>query len=379
MRKTLPLIVFVIFLIFGHPAYAIGISPSRIIVNFEPNLKQNLTFYIINNENKDMPVNIYVKGDLSDYIMLEKTQTFLNSYEPTQSFTCKLELPEKIDKPGTHDIRIGVVEASPPELEGGATVGAIAGVESQLWVMVPYPGYYAEVSLDVTDVAIGEPVKFTISVSNLGTKNFTAKGEIEIYDSWGNRLTTVDAGERHIKAGETGLLTVQWLAQDATAGKYTARAKVLYNGNTVVAEKEFKIGTLAINILDVPAVYIHSDQIAKFQIKVESLWNERIDNIYAELKIMQNGAVLGRAKSETFSLGAWEIKTLDVFLDSTGIEPGTYDIEIILYYAGTITTERFEDRLNVSAVQINVYILIMAAIVAAAIVMAAILLKKKKR
>ena len=138
---------------------AIGLNPSRLIIDFEPNLEKTVTYNVINNEGKELEVSVYVSGELKDYVTLKETKITVAPGE-VKPFTVNLKLPSKLDKPGTYDTRVGVVGTVPLTAGGGAQVAARVGVESQLWVRVPYPGKYASIALDAPNVKVGENVEF---------------------------------------------------------------------------------------------------------------------------------------------------------------------------------------------------------------------------
>ena len=52
-------------------AQAIGVTPGRTTIDFEPNLERTVTFRIINNEHKDFRAFVYAEGDLKDYVTSE--------------------------------------------------------------------------------------------------------------------------------------------------------------------------------------------------------------------------------------------------------------------------------------------------------------------
>ncbi|MEM5808209.1 MAG: hypothetical protein QW818_03700, partial [Candidatus Aenigmatarchaeota archaeon] len=173
-------ILFLISLLLVQNVYAIGISPASMFINFEPNLKKTITYMVINNQNKEIQVNMYVTGELKDYIKLTKTTDILKAGE-VKSFTFEISLPDKLDKPGDHEARIGAIESIPATAGEGATVAARTAVESIFIVRVPYPGKYIQVKLDAKDVNLGQIATFILAISNLGELDVTVSGEIDIF------------------------------------------------------------------------------------------------------------------------------------------------------------------------------------------------------
>ena len=357
--------------IFTGNAGAIGVSPSRIIVDFEPNLKKNFTFSSVGHPSKTIGVELYIKGDLKDYVtILSETSAVLSPGE-IKIFTVELSLPAKIEKPGTHDIRIGAVEVPPDIAESGATVGARAGVEAQLWVKVPYPGKYIEISLDAPDVKLNETVNFVISVSNLGTEDVFVYDPIDIYDPNNIKIATVHTGETEVKTKSIEKLYAQWETKDIEAGIYNAVATVMYDGKSVNTSREFRIGYLWIDIIDIVFNDTKEGDIAKFDVVIKSFWNEKITDIYAELEITdENGKIIDRVKSQSVDLEPWREKTIPVYWDTKGVSVGSYNAKITLYYADKTTYKTvkieiiagFEPFLIIVVVLIAVIVILIAAL-----------------
>ena len=64
--------IFIIFFIFE--VSALGVTPARRTIDFSPSLNQKNSFTIVNPEGKNMELNIYVRGELTQYIKLEKIE-----------------------------------------------------------------------------------------------------------------------------------------------------------------------------------------------------------------------------------------------------------------------------------------------------------------
>ena len=86
-------------------AGGVGISPAYYKEFFEPGLTKTFDFHSFN-ANSEEGLSIYVKGDLAQYVTLSKT-----SLVGGGDFSATINLPKKLDKPGPHEIYIGVIES----------------------------------------------------------------------------------------------------------------------------------------------------------------------------------------------------------------------------------------------------------------------------
>lgn len=126
------LIFLLVMLVIAADAHAIGISPSRTILNFTPNAEFQLEVSVINRENRTLPVRLYVRGDLAQFVQFPDSSVTIKP-ESYVTFSYVLKMPPSLAGPETYDTRIGAVEVP----AGGGMVGAVAGVEAQLWVVAP--------------------------------------------------------------------------------------------------------------------------------------------------------------------------------------------------------------------------------------------------
>lgn len=122
--------LFLAFAIIIADAHAIGISPSRTMFNFTSGMAKNMSFIVINNENKTLGVQLFVRGDLAQYVQLPENTTAIIPPLSKQGFVYSFKLPSWLEGPKVYDTRIGAVEA----LTSEGMVGAVAGVEAQLWI-----------------------------------------------------------------------------------------------------------------------------------------------------------------------------------------------------------------------------------------------------
>ena len=75
------ILILIIFLLMASSIQAIGLSPARVMLNFEPNLKQEITFTIVNTFNSGITAQISVEGELAKYFTFEETQIALAAGE----------------------------------------------------------------------------------------------------------------------------------------------------------------------------------------------------------------------------------------------------------------------------------------------------------
>lgn len=342
--------------IFSQGAQGIGVTPGRKTIEFEPNFEGEFSFRVLNNEHKDMKVLLYVEeGELSDTVTLYNALVDFSAEEDSKSFNYRVELPESIEKPGIHDVKIAIRELPKDVEEPGTFVGATTAVIHQVRIKVPYPGKYAEAELMIADAQPGETVNFFVKVNNIGMQDImSARATIEVKGPTNEVIATVESEEKTIKSKESRDLAAHWKA-DINPGVYHAVATLNYDGKFAKDEKNFYVGNLFIDVKDVTVKGFRLGEVAKFNIMIESKWNERIENVYAQMVIKDiSGDTIADVKSASVDMGALQKETLLVYWDTEGVEKGTYDANIILHYAGKTTEKKLKTYLELESLKTEI-------------------------
>lgn len=360
MIKEVVVFIFGIFLItiLCYNANAvIGVSPGSYIIDFEPNLEKNFNFNFI--FDADAKAELYVEGDLSEYVKLDK-----KSLTGGGVVTASLKLPFYIEIPGMHIIFVGARQL--PSEEGMGIVGNVRGV---IKVKVPYPGKYAEITLTTTNVNAGDPIELKVIVNNLGNDNITAATSINIYDSEGSYIETLNLGSKFIETKKSEEFFIQLNTSNYKAGDYKAMAIVNYDGKIAQVEAVFRLGELYVGILNYTREF-ERNKINRIEIEAESFWNDPIESLYSNVKIINYSIDFN---TPSIYLSPWSKVILNGFFDATPIKEDEFRANITLHYSGKTTNQlvdlRFKKEINymlyaiIGAVAIMFVILVIVIII----------------
>ena len=345
------LILLIISLLNLSESQSIGITPGRKTVDFAPNYETTVSFSIINNEKKDMKVLLYVDGEMNNSVILNVNSTEFKSSEDSKSFTYKVKLPNKIDNPGIHEARITAREVP---INSGTVIGAAPTVISQLYVMVPYPGKYAKVGINVKDTQGDKPVKFFISIDNLGLDDIrSAKAIIDIYDSSNNKITSVNTNTISLKSKERGDIIAEWNLDKIGPGAYYAKATVTYDNEVAETDIVFSVGEVLVDILSIDVNDFKLGGIAKFSISIENKGGADLSNVYTEVYLNDlTGKEVARFKSASENIIKNKSKnTLSAFWDTNGFKEGTYTGIIKLYFNDQSTENQLRAVVTLNSIK----------------------------
>jgi len=354
--KIIGIVLFFIVLgvLFSNNVEAIGISPGRTTVNFEPGLQQDVEFIIFNSEQKDMNVVIYVEGELSEFVSLKNPMLEFNSGEESKPSSYRVNLPEDLE-PGTHEAKIVAREVPKDYAHDGAFVGATAAVVTQLHVIVPYPGKYAKVEIKVSETGEGQPIVFLVPVSNFGTQDIVkAKGIIDIYGPTNEKIVTIETNEKGVLSKERVELVGSWDSKEINPGKYFAKVAVTYDGEVASAETIFDYGNLQIDILEVNVKDFRLGEIAKFNILVQNLWSDTINDVFAEMVVLdKQGDEVIRFKSASEDIPGGSKEELVAYWDTEGIKADTYGGMLIVHYEDKTTEKQIKTIVSQNSIKVE--------------------------
>ena len=318
------------------------VGPSLFNIDFESNFRQEYGYYITNNGNSVLYLEMNVTGYLAEYITLDTNSAVLEPGE-TKGFSFLLELPSEVEKPGVHDNHLLVMEGL-PEGETGTMIGGRVAIDVPINIRVPYPGKYLEATLSVNDVQVGEVVNFVVKVSNFGKEDlFGLTSIVDIYLKDG-KVGSASSESFDILNSEIKELVLDWDSANSKPGIYVAKAIVDYDGKSAKAEASFKIGDTIIEILNISGSEMERGRINKLDIVAQSVWNERIDDVYAQLDVDTGKGVL-QSRSESLNFEPWGIRTFEIFLDTKDVEIGDYKAKLTIFYLDKTTEKEFSVKI----------------------------------
>jgi len=350
-------------------AGGVGISPVHYKEFFEPGLQKSFTFQSFNTD-PTKGVQVYIKGDLSEYATLSESY-FVGSGK----FTVTINLPQKIDKPGAHQLIVGAIEST----EGGkATIGGIAAIQGRIEILVPYPGKYAEASFEINDINEGEEALYELKVNNLGTEGISVKPTIEIYKEDKSNILLTRSLNKTFLSSKKSLNIIETLrTQNLPPGEYQATATIDY-GPIIEINKTFRIGEFLVEISDYDYLF-EQGKINKFNVEIKNKWNAQINEIFARVSITDEGKFMTDFKTVSTSSKPWETKNLTGYFDATNLEAKRYTASITLSYDNEVSNKLVAIYVNEPTGKIN-YLLYSTIIggIAVAIILIYLLIKIKR-
>ncbi|MDP3027592.1 MAG: hypothetical protein Q8N63_07850 [Nanoarchaeota archaeon] len=327
-KEILVLLVIFAFLLNLQLVLSLGISPGIESVDFKPGLELEYSFSVY--AEPEQIIEIYSEGEFSDLVRFDKTEL-----KGGGGFNVKLKLPQEIEIPGKHVLLIGARDKVDPEV---GMIGTSVIVRAPIIIHVPYPGKYAEISFSTQNANVGDSVKFEVTVASMGKEPIFAITNIDIY-SEKKKIETLDLGAKIIENQKSDKFIKILNTSNYNPGDYNATAIVDYQVAIARTSSVLRIGQLFVNMTNYTNEIIKGG-IKPFEIHVESLWNDPIEDVYGEVSVLKNNLSITNFLTPSVSLLGWEKKTLNGYVDTNVLEMGEYDLDINISYGGKKTLNK---------------------------------------
>lgn len=318
---------------------ALGVTPARTTLDFEPGLTREVEFEIVNSGEQDISLKLSVRGDLSEYIELSTFDVFLSAAEGSKKVKYTIRLPSTL-VPGLNTGDIVITEISSGDVSAVSHVKATVAVVTQVHVYVPYPGKYVETKMYIYGSDVEEGIRFVIPVISAGEQDIDlVRADVDIYDKNGVKIDSFTTNSVSIDTGAKRELVYDWIFE-APIGEYVAKAAVVYDGGVSNLEEVFLIGLKELELLEIQIDSFSLGDIVRLDMLVENKWSEDITGAYIEANIKNSvGEVVSTFESAVHDVEGLNNRTFTSFWDTEGVSVGDYDVEVLLHYAGKTSSK----------------------------------------
>ncbi len=355
---NLGMLIFLLVLII-HSVYGLGVAPARKLFN-SGNSFETGEIRILNNQHKDMQISVYTTGEYKDYIKLDQSTIYVDSSESSKTIAYELTVPDDLP-PGRNIFEIVILEL--PSIIGGANsittdskefISATTAVIAKLLVDIPYPGKYLISNLHVSSANKGDAITFTASLFSKGNQDINhIEGTVIIKGPTNEEITRVKTNTISLSPGDNGKIVANWNA-DLNPGTYFVDMIVNFDGKQIALSEPFIIGDKNLKVKNLIIDKFKLGQIAKVDILAESVWNDEIKDVYAELNILDSdGSIIDTVKTSSQNIPGLGTMILSGYWDTKGMIIGSYDINVKLFYEGKISERLFNAVINADNIQVS--------------------------
>jgi hypothetical protein len=337
MHKKFFVLLIGIFMI--GSVLALGVTPARTTLDFEPGLVREVEFSIVNSGEQDINLRLSVRGDLAEYIQLSATEISLSATESSKKLKYTISLPSEL-VPGLNTADIVIAEVSGGDVSAGSYVKAMVAVVTQVHVYVPYPGKYIEAKMYIYGSDAEEGIRFVIPIVSAGEQDINSvRADVSIYDKGGVKIDSFSTGSEGVVGGAKKELVYDWISE-APIGEYVAKAEIVYDGSVLNLEEIFLVGLKELELLEIQIDSFSLGEIVRLDMLVENKWSEDITGAYIDASIKDSsGNIVSTFESAVHDVAGLSNGTFTSFWDTEGVSTGDYDAEVSLHYAGKTSSK----------------------------------------
>ncbi|MBT6941490.1 hypothetical protein HN992_03560 [Candidatus Woesearchaeota archaeon] len=340
---------------------AIGISPDKLNLNYEPLAEGELSVYVINTEDSEINTSLTLQGDLAKYFKINEKSVLVQPRN-TGSFTIGYRLPAKIDTPGLNSIILKVRKNSLVSRGVGATLGIL----SKIVLDVPYPYKYLEYDFETKSVNEGDEISFDFNIRSKGVKNiFDVVSKVDIYDAYDldNLVLELEGDKFPLVSGRSRSTKIELNSTEIGIGDYFIDAYLIYDGvRSKHVNKSISVGYEDVDVLN-HTKSIVGGGIKKFSVLLKNRWNHDVSKVYIESYLSRdNVPITERSVSHTVDMRALEEVNVPVYLDVSELVSGSYTLVMDIHYSDFVKQEKveimIEEKLEISMGMIVAIVLI---------------------
>lgn len=342
----------IMFLLFLSGVSALGITPARTTIDLDQEKEIERSFTILNSENKEMNLVIYAQGDLADKIYLSENSFSVSPTESSKKISFKVKIGENLS-PGLNSGEIVVMNLPKGGETSEAFVGAVVAVIHQVHIYVKYPGKYAEANLNIVDANQNEEVVFIMPVISRGEHDLVSvRANIDIYNQLNEKVDSFNTASISLNSGERKELVHKWKA-DFPIGRYLAKVALMYDGETINLEKEFRVGKQDLELESIEVRNFQLGDIAKFEILVDNKWSEPIKNAYTEMHIFDSQKrLISEVRSSSYDFDPLSKKVMLSYWDTAGVKEGNYETSFFLKYGDKSSQKNLELKVSKNEIRV---------------------------
>lgn len=326
---------FVLLILLATSTTAIQLSPAKKSLLYNDTQASEYQLRIINDQDKNISVNVKINGPLAQNIQLLPESFSLDEFENDRLVTIRINpMRQDLLKPGRNRVQI-LVSASTSSNDQFS--GAIT-LAHNLDIIRPYNGAYLESTLRTSDDSLA------LTLQNLGLSPTIASAKATISDV--KNSYPLNLGSQAIAASKS--IKLEQSLPDLSPGEYVANATLSYNdpirGPIVQVQAiKFRHMSILLRYSKLEGSFVPGE-IVPITLPIFLRWNTQLTTS-TQFALYDGQELLFEQQSPTQILSPKVRSNISYFLDLTTIPAGNYTLAISTFSDGLLIGERREQIL----------------------------------
>lgn len=282
-KKIRGVIFFLLLIFSSFSVYAVGLSPAIGSAEFYPGFDESIKYTVRGNSQSNSKIVMGVSGPLSSYVTLDKDTVSVSPGE-VAFFNARVVIPDNHGLVGPQPFYIDVNEIA--DADDDRMIVVTTGVQGRFTVYFPYPGKYLDITaLSVPHIGQGDNTGYDWVVKSRGGESVTFDAVLTLYDSQNKSMTSKTYSGITLVPQQEYSGKGSFDTRTAEPGQYGVNLTINYDGVEKSTVTTYNIGEESIDLVSYYPINLTMGEINSITIVVKSLWNLRIDNVYAKIDI----------------------------------------------------------------------------------------------
>lgn len=323
--------MFMLILTMNVSAIGLGTVNKKEEILAEPGVEQTVQYIIFRGAPNDKP-QVYPEDAIKDVVSIKVSDPVLvkdNNFMFEVTFRVK---SIKDVSPGVHYIYVSVKEGV---AEGSGGIAALTAARTGIKLRFAYPGKYVASSYHVMHVNVNQTGEFHIVANNYGTEDISNTwAEFKAFDrESGEEVFSLMSDRIPLSISKQEVLKVEKDTVGLKSGIYDTKAILYWDDEQTEFSEDWKIGDRLVYLKNYTNP-LEFGKVNKFKIGFESLWNTKIEDLYAVIFVDGNEML----RTPPITLDPWASQEVQTYFDTTGLAMGNHQLQVDLRYAGVSTS-----------------------------------------
>ncbi len=333
MKQKL-LVWILVLLVTVHLVTALGIRPARTNIAADDFAEEQISYdgkvWIVNNDQREFSVNIYVEGEMASFVKLKTSEKKLSFRSDDNAKEVEFELRIKKDEipPGASTANIVIEETL--DNPGSNVVSSKIILKHKINLQGPYPDKYIEMQINFHQQA--DRIEFVSEVKNLGKKEIQ-KLQTKFYvNDKEQKQQELKTETISLPQKESKLLKTN-VAKDKfnEAGEYEVTAITTYDDQQLELYKSLVIGSPEVEVSYFDKYFI-AYKVNQYTMDLLNRWNKIIPNVYVDVRVLKNGREIDAFRTKSVDIEGEMIRRISDYLDAKDKGPGKYTFDMTVSF-----------------------------------------------
>jgi hypothetical protein len=324
MKK--PMIWVLVLLLTVHLVLGLGIRPAKTNLISEEISSYANELWIVNNDAREFSVSISLRGEMSQYVSIDKNELHFRSDDSAKSLKFSVNLPETVP-PGTSTAEIVIEERL--AVGGENIISSKLILKHVILIQGPYPDKYITTKLNFHES--GDEIRFVSEVENLGKKNIESIKTTFFVNDKKLNAQTFETEQTTLETRQNKLLSSQVQRDLFELGEFEVSAVTTYDDQKVEVVKKLLVGRPEVEVVYFDKYFI-ANKINQYSMDLLNKWNRPITNVYVDVEVKRDNQKIDSFRTKSVDIEAEIIKRIQEYYDARGKNQGSYSFEMIVNF-----------------------------------------------